>query len=381
MLNKRNIASVYARLLLVTKAWKTRRKIVVIESDDWGSIRTSNKEALQYLMGKDYNVSNSPYSYDALETNEDLECLFDLLGRHTGLDGAPTCFTANVLLANPDFKKIKEGNFQKYFFETVEQTAKNNPQSDRLIELWKEGLDKKIFIPQVHAREHVKFWTWLNDLKCSSNEALETFNLNMCGVPYAVSKEQKSYFSPVYVDDSNYLKQDFSQKEIIDDAFKLFEELFGFKSESTIAPNCGWTSSTEKLWKTNTVKYIQGGYLQEHHNLNTVKYIPHFTGEQSKNGLRYLVRNCTFEPVKSADPEYWKSTFKQVDRAFKLNTPAIISTHRVNYSGSIKESNRENSLNQLNFLLEEIVSEYPDVEFLSSVELGNILEYNYKGQP
>ena len=58
--------------------WRTNRKIVVIESDDWGTIRMSSKEAFNSLLNKGYPVDQCPYNkYDALESNQDLEMLFD----------------------------------------------------------------------------------------------------------------------------------------------------------------------------------------------------------------------------------------------------------------------------------------------------------------
>ena len=71
MINKiyrRNLMSVYARWLYYTKALRTNKKIVVIESDDWGSIRTSNREAYDTLLQDGYDMSKSPYTLDALES-------------------------------------------------------------------------------------------------------------------------------------------------------------------------------------------------------------------------------------------------------------------------------------------------------------------------
>jgi len=119
---------------------------------------------------------------------------------------------------------------------------------------------------------------------------------------------------------------------------------------------------------------MQGGFLQEHHSLNGIKYIPHYLGEKSKvKGLTYLVRNCTFEPAYSKDINYWKGAYKQVENAFNRNAPAIISTHRVNYVGEISLKNRENGLAQLKLLLNRITQQYPDVIFLNSCQLGELI--------
>ncbi len=60
--------------------WHTKRKIIVFESDDWGSIRTSGKKELEKLSEKYPASFADPYNrLDSLESNEDIEALFDVL--------------------------------------------------------------------------------------------------------------------------------------------------------------------------------------------------------------------------------------------------------------------------------------------------------------
>lgn len=372
--NKRNLYSIFSRLLYITNSWKTNKKIIVIESDDWGSIRMSNKENYSKISNKGYNMSLSNYTFDSLENNDDLTALFEILESIKDNKGRKACFTANMVMANPDFEKIKNNNFEKYFYETVDKTLNNYDNSDQVRSLWKEGMKNHIFHPQYHAREHIQYWSWLTNLKNGQKEALETFNYNICGLPRKVSKINCSYYVPIYVDDNILIKNGLNLGNIICEGLQLFEKEFGFSSKSVIAPNCGWTPTAEYIWKNNNVKFIQGAFLQEYHYQDYVNYIPHYLGEKSKkSNLTYLVRNCTFEPSKNQNENYWEGTLSQIKMAFKLNTPAIISTHRVNYIGSINESNRERSLNQLKKLLLEIKKRYPEVEFMTSVELGDLI--------
>lgn len=363
---------VYSRLLNVIKSWQSREKIIIIESDDWGSIRTSSRSAYSKLLKKGYNMNASKYSLDALESNIDLQELFNVLSNHRDSEGNSACFTANMVMTNPDFKKIKDADFQEYLIEPVSKTLIKQKDRDRVEDLWNEGFAERIFCPQLHAREHIRFWEWMKDLKSAKQEALQTFNLEMCGVPLRCSKVSTSYFLPLFVDDSVLYKENINQETLIKEGANLFKNVFKFESKSTIAPGCGWTSKTEEIWALNGVKYIQGGLLQEHHYANSVKYIPHYLGEKSQiGGLLYLVRNCLFEPSDSKDEEYWKITFKQIEQAFSIKTPAIISSHRVNYIGSICRNNREHSLRQLDLLLKAIVKRWPEVKFLNSTQLGD----------
>lgn len=376
-LTKRNLIAAYARHLYYTKAYRTNKKIVVIESDDWGSIRTSNKNAYDSLLKKGYNMAKSPYTLDALESNTDLLELYDVLNSVRDKNDNPAVFTANMIMANPNFDAIAKNGFTKYEYETVDKTLKKYEGRNQVRKLWKVGMESKVFFPQLHAREHVRYWDWMNALKGNNEEALFTFKLGMCGVPRVVSEKGQSFFHPPYIDDKILSEHNVDLNTLISEGVELFKAEFGFYSKTTIAPNCGWTSSSEKIWVNNGVEFLQGGFLQEHHCINKTKYIPHYLGEKSKTkGLTYLVRNCTFEPSTSTNLNYWKGTFNQVEKAFNKKTPAIISSHRVNFIGEIDKRNRENGLEQLNKLLAKIIKKWPDVIFLNSSELANEIKYN-----
>ena len=93
------------------------KKIIVIESDDWGSIRTSNKKAYKSLSENGYNMYKSPYTLDSLESDEDLLGLYDVLSSVKDSSENPACFTANMILANPNFEAIEKNNFSNYVYK------------------------------------------------------------------------------------------------------------------------------------------------------------------------------------------------------------------------------------------------------------------------
>jgi len=374
----KRIAYSISRVLNYLRSWRTDDKIVIIESDDWGSIRTSTPEAYARLLKHGYNLHASKYSLDTLETNDDLMELFGILAKQLDSKGNPACFTANMIMANPDFDRIQATGFEEYYFESVQNTLSRDLTRNQVQRLWSVGLKSGLFYCQLHARDHLRYWEWLRDLKLNKPEAIETFQYRMCGVPLACSKSYTSYYLPVYVDEEIFAREKIDQRKLIEDGFNLFEKEFNMKSLSTVAPGIGWTDSTEKVWRNRGVKYLQGGYLQEHHTINHVKYFPHYLGEKSPNNeMFYLVRNCYFEPSDSKDNDYWKSTLRQIEIAFRRKTPAIISSHRVNYIGSISESNREKSLKQLDLLLGAIVRQWPNVIFENTVQLGKRIFDSY----
>ena len=56
-----------------------------------------------------------------------------------------------------------------------------------------------------------------------------------------------------------------------------------------------------------------------------------------------------------------------------MGKPATISVHRLNFIGAIHKENRDKSLTLMESLLTKIMEKWPDVEFMTSVELGHLI--------
>ena len=65
--------------------------------------------------------------------------------------------------------------------------------------------------------------------------------------------------------------------------------------------------------------------------------------------------------------------FNNINYSFLLKKPAIISSHRLNFMGGLNLKNREENLMLLEELLSNIIRKWPQVEFFSSDDLGNII--------
>ena len=138
-----------------------------------------------------------------------------------------------------------------------------------------------------------------------------------------------------------------------------------------------WNERIEEQLAAHGVKYLQGITYQYMPVLNRKKLKKriHFTGQKNRYGQIYLTRNAFFEPAldqkKSID-----ETLKRIDLAFRWNKPAIIGSHRVNYIGYLNIKNRDENLVLLKELLSVIIKKWPDVEFMTSDELGNLILNN-----
>jgi hypothetical protein len=107
---------------------------------------------------------------------------------------------------------------------------------------------------------------------------------------------------------------------------------------------------------------------------NKRKLIRHYLGEKNNWTQYYLIRNCGFEP--SVDNTDFNKTLNEISNAFFWKKPAIISTHRINFIGELVENNRTKNLNALETLIKKILIKWPDVEFITSDNLGNKIKLN-----
>ena len=371
-MNAFNIKAHITHNLLNILGFRTRRKLVVIESDDWGSIRMASNDAYLYFLKKGYSVDQWPYDRnDALECNEDLEKLFEVLSSVKDINGNYAIITANCVVANPDFIKIKDNYFRKYFYEPFTETLKRYPSHDRVYSLYKEGIQNKIFKPQFHGREHLNVISWMKDLQENNQIVHEIFDKKMFSVN--TINPNVNYLEALNYTDPNELE---FQKRLIIDGCKIFKSLFGYSSKTFIAPCYIWSSSLNKTLLNCGVNYFQGLWYQfdpKRNKKNKCKRIFHYTGQSNEFAQKYLVRNVFFEPSQIDGVDWINDAISRMRIIFRWGKPAIIGTHRLNFIGFINPDNRDRNLHLFALLLKEIIKKWPDVEFISSDQLGDLM--------
>lgn len=350
--------------------WRTNRKIVVIESDDWGSIRMSSNNSYNSLLKAGLNINTGAGArynkFDTLASSEDLSSLFETLNNVKDKHHNSAKITAVSLTANPDFEKIKADNYQNYYYESFTTTLERYNKTGAF-ELWQQGTKENIFVPEFHGREHLNIQTWLRDLKQGNKEALLAFEHEVWGYN---SKNGIGFQAAFDLEFASDVEQ---QKEIISDGLILFEKLHGYRASFFVPPNGPLNNQLELTASEGGIKFMSSPKIQ-HEVLGEGRTKKHFRylGKKNKYGQLYITRNVFFEPSGTATDQV-DIALKQIELAFKFKKPAVISSHRVNYIGGLEVTNRENSLKELQRLLHLIVKKWPEVEFMTSSELGAII--------
>lgn len=373
-----NLKTYLAKNYVNFRGWKTTKKIVVIESDDWGSIRTPSKEVYEKLLANGVPIDKSYFTkYDSLESNEDLELLFNVLTSFKDKNGRNPSITANALVANPDFGAIQESGLKTYHFEKIESTYKRYYGDIKVFETWKKGIAEKWLYPQFHGREHIGVWEWMNAIRSEEKQEILGFqNKAILGLGNRKSaSRQKDYTAAFdYVSD----EEKYSLFPILEEGLDLFESTFGFKSKSFVAPSSIRGDYLDETLFKKGVLYHQLGQQYHPDGNGNLMLINRFWGDKNEFGQIYWRRNVTFEPARDPNFDWIDSCMKEIAIAFRWGKPAVINTHRVNFVGSLSEKNRANGLKLLEQLLKAMLKKWPEIEFLCSDELGDYMTITQK---
>ncbi len=364
-----HLRALVSQNLINIRGWRTPDKFIVIESDDWGSIRMPSNEVYSKFLKKGLELTGSDYNrLDSLESNDDLINLYEVLHSFRDSHGNPPVVTANMVVGNPDFKKIRESDFNDYYYEPVTETLRRYDGREKVESLWLQGKTEKVFHPQFHGREHVNVVRWMSALRKKTP-----------GIMFAFENETtfsgEGDYNFMEVLDYNSRADLVKMKESLVEGLNNFEKIFGFRSQSFIPPCYTWDSNIEETLYINGVNYIQGLVIQSVPTGSFGKYTKkiHYMGKRNSCGQYYLIRNCFFEPSLSKKTDPVGDCLNRINVAFRWHKPAIIGSHRINFIGSLDESNRDNNLRLLKELLSRILKEWPEVIFITSDQLGEMM--------
>lgn len=350
------------------------RKIVVFESDDWGSIRVPSPQIYEKVNQNGGNLDKDVFTKnDGLESIDDLENLFSLLKEYKDVNGKSPSITAFYALRNADFKKIIRDNYSVFSDELFLDTLEEYDGKNSMQELIRKGIKEGIFCPQLHCLEHLNVASWMKDINKGRKDTLLAVNNGMYGVGSNFEVNNPfGYMDAFHNRSSEELK---SYETMLRTAITDFINVFGYTPEAFTAPCYVWDSSIEKILAEGGIKYICGANYQlipQEDNKELFDKISHPMGTLNNAGIRYLSRNVDFEMIYENE-ETVDIAVRQIAAAFKKHKPAIVSVHRANFVSRITER-RDERLKIFGDFIERITEKWPDIEFMNTVELGRVFE-------
>jgi hypothetical protein len=356
--------------------WKTRRKLLVFSVDDYGNVRLASKKAREALDKSGMKAVSRFDAFDTLENREDLEMLFEVLGSARDVHGHAAIFTTYALPCNIDFEQMVSVDYKHYEHELLPQTFEKLSQQDSLAyegawPMLQEGIKDRLMVPQFHGREHFNVKVFEDLLKEKDQELLTSLKNRSLANLNPSSSQGPGYTSAFGFKD---YEENQSFEQIIREGLDAFEQVYGYPAVHFTPPGGGEHSIVHRYAGKYGIKYVDVPMIKkEHQGHGKYKTRVYYTGKRNVAGITYLVRNVVFEPTEHDASEAVNLAIKQIEAAFRWNRPAIISSHRVNFCGHVDPGNRKEGLAALKELLKRITALWPDVEFISADQLGDLI--------
>ena len=357
--------------------WRTRRKLVVFNVDDYGNIRLASRAAGERLGQAGVALTGRFDQLDTLETRADLEALFEVLDSVRDSTGRGAVFTPYTLSANPDFAALRADpdSWQAEALpDSFTRLAAEDPQAyDGTWAMWHEGIDRGLFQPEFHGREHLNLRLLMRKLARRDADVMANLQADsMAGLKADPDLPGVGFTHAFGLADRYDLAQ---HREIIADGIACFARIFG-------RPATCFTPPAQRLHPELKGFVAEHGIRAIDRPLHAVQQIDrgrtrrafHVMGRKRGRDHVTLVRNVMFEPNLAPGRDEVARALGLIEAAFRWGKPAMISSHRVNFCGHIDPANRKAGLAALKRLLDAILRRWPDAEFLGAGELAQQIE-------
>ncbi len=355
------------------RGWKTNNRYLIIESDDWGAIRMPSKSTYNLFIEKKIPVNNLHIDkYDSLESEEDLNALFNVLTSVEDSKGNPAVLTAYQVMANPNFEAIEKNGRKEYVYETILETYKRHSHTQDSFAAIQKGMELGIYIPQFHGREHIHVKRWMEAINSDSEKEQLAYS-NQAIISTFGNDDLKPYKKDYFKGFDYETNQEAKEVEAIhQDGLRLFKEIFGMESITFIAQGTVWGDHLLPTLNKEGVR-LMGGQQQHPDGNGGYKTINKYWGTKNKFNQLHLRSNCLCEPSRNQNFDWVGKCLSEIEIAFRWGKPAVISAHRENFIGSIFEENRLQSLEKLELLLTKVFQKWPNVQFINSAQLADIM--------
>jgi hypothetical protein len=357
--------------------WRTRKKLVVISVDDYGVVRVASRRAREKMEKQGLRIENRFDAYDALETTNDLEMLYDVLTSVKDKHGRYAVFSPFAVPCNINFEQVVAEGYARYVPELLTKTYEKLAANDikaygSAWSAWKLGISNGLLAPQFHGREHINLKVFEEKMQ-NKDVALMTALNNRSYSSIGNSGYPTISFTAAFEFDS--FEETALMQDVVRTGLDSFEQVYGYRATQFNAPGGSEHRMLHRALKEGGVRYLDTPLIKrEHQGHGKYRRMLNYTGKKNAHGQTLVVRNIVFEPAEDRGVDWVEFTFKQVEAAFRWGRPAVISSHRVNFCGHIDPDNRKIGLTALKNLLQRIASRWPDVEFIAAHELGNMIE-------
>ena len=323
-----------------------RLRAVCMASDDWGFAGfLPDSSAIEHqdraLLGP-RGVMNV-YWHSTLEDSAMTADLGAVLARHEGRDGLPALMQPNYILASLAYHPETADSPAAW----VELELPDAPPGYERPGLWNVKRELQmagLWHPELHGRWHY-------------DPGIRRQNTRLCrDVQQAAARQILPFPGATAAWELGPWRDLAVVAAELDRNLEQFENLFGYRPRSVIAPDYRWHDVHENLWLERGLRVIQGQRQQQRESwtgtAGRLRKLLHRTWTRwSRPDRNYLDRNCLFEPVQQpGNHDAAEAALGAILEAWRRGEPAILQTHRINYV-HLDRANRIRGLQSLDRLL------------------------------
>jgi hypothetical protein len=334
-----------SRRLRLWAGFRCAEPVVVLESDDWG-LRRHDATDLVARWG-----TPTGWAAEEVETAADLDRLAEVLGRHGAV------LTMNLIAANPDHAAIEADGFSRYHDRPLDETA-----GPDVLDGYRRGQATGAFCLELHGRAHADPDTWLEDLREGRPGARELFAAGVDGGLSLTEADAWRYHSEVATWSSGHRRPAAELVEWLRPAVDTVTRVAGRPPRAVVGPHYVVTPEAEIAWARLGLDFLEAA----EHRLDpavdgaSVSYLG-----QRGGSLVHLTRTARFDPRPGREGHHVAESTIAMTRCFEQGLPAVIDTHRINFTGPWADD----AAAELDDLL--AAADRAGARYLSTPELGD----------
>jgi hypothetical protein len=303
-----------------------RLRAVVLESDDWGLCAWVPDPQAQRVLA-DTPVFRSPagrrYGGSTLESAEDVRALAATLSEFRGGDGFPPVWQANMVVAAPDYARLRPPGFECESLPLVD--LPRTPSRWERPRMWEQVILARragLWWPELHGLHHLPEHAWLTALRRGADDARRAFEQQspVCSAVQASGEYDPT--EPAIVRERNLSR-----------AVERFTGTIGRAPESFCPPDYRWDDSLEVSAGKLGLTTLQGKSEQHGAPLPRLRRLVNRHRWPRRRGARfYLPPRVAFEPSAEDARVGVEAAHRGCRDAWRRGQPAIVSSHRLHYA-------------------------------------------------
>jgi hypothetical protein len=353
----------YLRLLQPVVSFRFQRPVVLLHSDDWGLGGIPDKATYARLDQKGLSTWWYPFDKHSLETAQDLQELYAVLGKHYDSRGRSPGIVFNFILANVNFEEVAANGFKKLCLLPVYKGLPTAWQRPDLLEAYRQGIETRLVYPALHGLTHFNLLAAETALAQEGERHSQLVTLYEEGVPQLYSYTPWLGYEfragdGVFADPWLTFQQQF---QVIAQAIELFEHAFGHKPTSACAPGYRANDDTLRAFARQGVRVVQDG--------PSIRAAPYY----DRYGLLHLPRNVVLEPALDNTPDLLELALQEAESAIARKWPVIVTIHSMNFQSAL-HSGSSRTLAMLDDFLTTLEQRHADLRYMHDGDLLDLVE-------